>query len=173
MNERRPDHIQPGDAELRMALRGLRQDLAPGHDLWPGIAARIQSMPRQAPPPLMHGTHRLWPFAMAASVLLAVGVAWQVKPLAEPAAISGQSVAAATLVQREAASMTVQYRAALRELETASVSASWQPGLESLDRGAAEIRGALQQNPDSRLLLERLRETYARRLALARRALYA
>ena len=42
-----------------------------------------------------------------------------------------------------------------------------------LQGSAAEIRSALQQNPDSRLLLERLRETYTRRLALSRRALYA
>lgn len=175
MNEQRPDqNQQSGDAELRMALRGLRQDLAPGPDLWPGIAARIQSMPQQAPPrPVMHHPRRLWPFAVAASMLLAVGVAWQLTPSGTPAASTGQDVAASTLVQREVAGMTVQYRAALRELEPASVPGNWQPGLEALDRSAAQIRSALQQDPDSRLLLERLRHTYIRRLALARRAIYA
>ena len=67
----------------------------------------------------------------------------------------------------------MQYQAALRELEFQPAPANWQPGLDALDRSAAEIRSALQQNPDSRLLLERLRETYTRRLALSRRALYA
>lgn len=175
MNKQSPDPVRlPGDAELRMALRGLRQDPAPSQDLWPGIASRIQAMPRQASPsPATHDTRRLWAFAISASMLLAVGMAWQLRPSLRPAAMAGQGVAAATLVQREAASMTVQYRAALRELEPASVPANWQPGLEALDRSAAEIRVALQQNPDSRLLLERLRNTYTRRLALARRALYA
>ena len=46
-------------------------------------------------------------------------------------------------------------------------------GVPASAGSAAEIRSALQQNPDSRLLLERLRETYTRRLALSRRALYA
>ena len=69
--------------------------------------------------------------------------------------------------------LTVQYQAALRELDVQPAPANWQPGLEALDRSAAEIRSALQQNPDSRVLLERLRETSTRRLALSRRALYA
>jgi len=173
MNEQRPGPAGPiGEGELRMALRGLRQDLEPGHDLWPGIAGRIQAMPQQ-PPSSTPGAHtRWWSLATAASVLLAVGVAWQLKPAGAPAT-AVQSVAAATLIQREADSMTAQYRAALRELEPGAVAASWQPGLEALDRSAAEIRGALQHDPDSRLLLQRLRETYTRRLALARRALYA
>lgn len=75
-------------------------------------------------------------------------------------------------MQREAEILTVQYHAALRELDPQAVPAGWQPGLEALDRSAAEIRGALQRDPDSRLLLERLRDTYTRRLALSRRALY-
>ena len=69
--------------------------------------------------------------------------------------------------------MTVQYRAALREIDPASIPVGWQAGLDALDRSAAEIRGALQRDPTSRLLLERLRDTYTRRLALSRRALYA
>jgi len=43
----------------------------------------------------------------------------------------------------------------------------------TLDRSAAEIREALRRDPGSRLLLQRLRDTYTRRLALSRRALYA
>ena len=76
-------------------------------------------------------------------------------------------------MQREAQILTVQYEAALRELDAKAVPAGWQPGLDALDRSAAEIRGALQRDPNSRLLLQRLRDTYTRRLALSRRALYA
>ena len=172
----------PGEAELRLALRGLRQDVDPGHDLWPGIAARIAALPRQAPAGPPRRTLRwLWPLATAASLLLAVGVTWKMQPATLSPGASGATIATtasgagrqAPLVQREAEILTVQYRAALRELDPQSVPAGWQPGLEALDRSAAEIRSALQQNPDSRLLLERLRETYTRRLALSRRALYA
>ena len=162
-----------GDAALRLALRGLRQDRDPGRDLWPGIEARIHALP-QASVPVSPPRRWAWPLAMAASMLLSAGLAWQMRPAEAPAAApaAGQAVAT-TLVQREATTLTVQYQAALRELEFQPAPANWQPGLDALDRSAAEIRSALQQNPDSRLLLERLRETYTRRLALSRRALYA
>ena len=174
------EHMRTGDAEMRMVLRGLRRDIEPGHDLWPGIAARLQSLPQQSgkPSPTSRANW-LWPLAMAASVLLAVGVAWQIKPLM-PATDVVPHIAeisvpanAATLVQREADSMTVHYDAALRELAPQAISAGWQPGLDALDRSAIEIRTAMQHDPNSRLLLERLRITYTRRLVLARRAPYA
>ena len=168
-----------GEAELRMALRGLRRDAEPGIDLWPGIAARIAALPQQARSTAKPSPQRwLWPLATAASLLLAVGVTWKVQSVAPLSAASGTPIATATtsknapLVQREAETLTVQYRAALRELDAQSVPAGWQPGLQALDRSAAEIRGALQQDPSSRLLLQRLRDTYTRRLALSRRALY-
>ena len=174
MNERinDPGH-DSGDAALRLALRGLRQDRDPGRDLWPDIEARIHALP-QASAPVAANRRWAWPLAMAASMLLSAGVAWQMRPAEAPMAARQADVrVAATLVQREAGTLTVQYQAALRELDVQPAPASWQPGLEALDRSAAEIRSALQQNPDSRLLLERLRETYTRRLALSRRALYA
>ena len=174
MNERinNPGH-DSGDAALRLALRGLRQDRDPGRDLWPDIEARIHALP-QASAPVTANRRWAWPLAMAASMLLSAGVAWQMRPAEAPMAARQADVrVAATLVQREAGTLTVQYQAALRELDVQPAPASWQPGLEALDRSAAEIRSALQQNPDSRLLLERLRATYTRRLALSRRALYS
>ena len=107
-------------------------------------------------------------------MLLSAGLVGQMRPNDAPTAVPvTQARVATTLIQREAGNLTVQYEAALLELEFQPIAANWQPGLEALDRSAAEIRSALQQNPDSRLLLERLRETYTRRLALSRRALYA
>lgn len=174
MNERTNNHGHDGgDAALRLALRGLRQDRDPGRDLWAGIEARIHVLP-QASVPVSPPKRWAWPLAMAASMLLSAGVAWQMRPADAPvAAPTAEERIAVTLVQREASTLTVQYQAALRELDFQPAPANWQPGLEALDRSAAEIRNALQQNPDSRLLLERLRETYTRRLALSRRALYA
>lgn len=173
-----------GEAELRMALRGLRRDAEPGHDLWPGIAARIATLPQNAQasqsPQSPPRQRWLWPLATAASLVFAVGVVWKLQPGDASPVLSGAPIATspaaarrqAPPVQREAESLTVQYQAALRELDVQAMPAGWQPGVEALDRSAAEIRAALQRDPDSRLLLERLRATYARRLALSRRALY-
>ena len=175
MNEHQP----VGEAELRLALRGLRRDAVPGNDLWPGIASRIASLPQQAQAPRPRAHRGWWSLATAASVLLAVGVTWKLQPAAPTSAAAGTPIATAPsirnapLVQREAETLTVQYQAAMRELDAQSVPAGWQPGLDALDRSAAEIREALQRDPNSRLLLQRLRDTYTRRLALSRRALYA
>ncbi len=182
MNDNIPNQSGPhsiGEAELRMALRGMRRDAEPGHDLWPGIAARSASLPQHAQPLRSPPRQRwMWPLATAASLVFAVGVAWKMQP-GDPS-LSGAPIATtaaaarkqAPLVQREAETLTVQYQAALRELDVQAMPAGWQPGVDALDRSAAEIRGALQRDPNSRLLLERLRDTYSRRLALSRRALY-
>ena len=173
MNDRtnNPGH-EGGDAALRLALRGLRQDRDPARNLWPGIEARIHALP-QASVPVSPTKRWAWPLAMAASMLLSAGVAWQMRPAEAPAAApAAEQVVAATLVQREATTLTVQYQAALRELDVQAMPAGWQQGVDALDRSAVEINDALKRDPNSRLLLERLRATYSRRLALSRRALY-
>ena len=178
MNEQ---HRSIGEAELRLALRGLRHEAEPGNDLWPGIAARIAALPQQAPVVRPRPRQRwMWPLATAASLLLAVGVSWKMQPDAASPALSGAPIATTTsasgkkrpLVQREAETLTVQYQAALRELDVQAMPAGWQQGVDALDRSAVEINDALKRDPNSRLLLERLRATYSRRLALSRRALY-
>ncbi|QIL19988.1 hypothetical protein [Thermomonas sp. HDW16] len=181
MNERIDEKRSSiGEAELRLALRGLRQGTEPAADLWPGIAARIAALPQHAPTTSPRPHQRwLWPLATAASLLLVVGVTWKMQPVGPVSVMSatpianGPQTARMPLVQREAETLTVQYQAALRELDAHATPAGWQPGLDALDRSAAEIRDALQRDPNSRLLLQRLRDTYTRRLALSRRALYA
>ena len=54
----------------------------------------------------------------------------------------------------------------------ARVPSSLKPTFEALDRDAALIRSALARDPDSTLLLEQLRRTYAHRLALTQRLAY-
>lgn len=153
-----------GDAELQMALRGLRHEVAPEHDLWPAIAERLaaQSQPASRP-------RRIGMLALAASMLLALGLAWQLRPMEM---VMDAQHAAFSMQQDEATLLTLHYQAALREMDLREVPANWQPGMQALDRSAAQIRQALHEQPDSRLLLERLRQTYARRIALSRRALY-
>ncbi len=126
------------------------------------------------------------PLALAAGVAaLAIGVGSQWRN--PGAAASGEAVATApaasapvagqaapaSLLQREADGMTRQYQAALREIAPAAGHAvALQPAFDELDRNAALILDALAHDPDSRLLLEQLRRTYARRLALTQRVAY-
>ena len=158
-----------GEASLRMALQALRRDIEPERDLWPGIAARLSPQVAPARPP-----RRIWPFAMAASMLLALGLARQEAPeLARPVAVEAPAPVGIMPGASEAEALTLHYQAALRELDARATPASWQPGLEALDQGAQQVLAALRHSPQSPQLLERLRQIYARRLALSRRALFA
>ncbi len=166
-NSNTPDSNAPDalpDA-LRWSLRGLRRDMVPEPDLWDGIAARIAQLPAGGQPVTDH-SHRRWngaaPFAIAASLVFAVGVAWQLRPVA-PQAYAPQ----AANLAHEAAAMTREYDAALREVATPDHADF--PALRELDRSAAVIRTALMRDPDARFLLDRLRHTYQRRLALTQR----
>lgn len=157
-----------GDAELRMALHALRRDIEPERDLWPDIAAKLA--PQRAVRPRRS---TVWPVALAASMLLALGVAWQGSlPQSAPPAEMETRVAAAPL-PKEAEALSTHYQAALKELDVSSAPASWQPGLEALDRSADQVLAALRQSPESAQLLEQLRQIYTRRLALSRRAIFA
>lgn len=157
-----------GDAELRMALRALRRDIEPQRDLWPEIAAKLT--PQRAVRPRRA---TVWPVALAASMLLALGVAWQANvPQSAPPASMEEQVVVKPL-PREAEALSAHYQAALRELDVRSAPASWQPGLEALDRSADQVLAALRQSPESAQLLEQLRQIYTRRLALSRRAIFA
>lgn len=173
-------NIANNDSALRMRLRGLRRDLEPATDLWPGIEARIAGLPARGPAATPRGGNhasRLAPWALAASLVVAVGVAWRMQPppapMSAPEAGDAAHVARVSL-DREAAAMTAEYRAALRELQASaprvSVARPEQPALRELDHSARQIRDALAHDPQSRFLLERLRRTYSLRLELTQRA---
>jgi len=152
-----------GDATLRMALRQLRRDRMPAHDLWPRIAAEISAAPMPAHP-RPAGASRFVPWAIAASLLLAVALAWQLRPL-QPR--TGE----ARLITHEAQAMTREYQGALKVIATGTpANAGSTPALRELDASAAQIRSALARDPDARFLLDRLRHTYSLRLALTQRA---
>jgi hypothetical protein len=163
----------PDDAGLLMQLRGLRSELPPGNDLWPGIAARIAQAPQAADAgnvvPLRRkaGAARLAPFALAASLVLALGVAWQLRPdFAMPGADPQTG-----MIERQAQAMTREYAGALRELQAAgSPPPRAGAALQALDHSAAQIRTALARDPDARFLLDQLRRTYEKRLELTQRA---
>lgn len=148
------------DHELRWQLRQLPREIDLPTDLWPGIAARLQAAP--AP-------RRRWPWgaslALAASLCLAVGLAWQLRtPAPAPGDAEGE------LVQREAEALTREYQAALGQFEGAPLPAPIEPALATLDQSAEDIRAALASDPGAVFLLDQLRRTYSRRLALTQRA---
>ncbi|PZO08683.1 MAG: hypothetical protein DCF27_08065 [Lysobacteraceae bacterium] len=144
--------------ELRWQLRQLPREIDPPHDLWPGIQARLRP-----PQPARKG--RAWwvGLAMAASLCLAVGLAWQ--PARSPAPDPQ-----AALVQREAQALTREYQAALVQFEGAPLPAPIEPALATLDQSLVQIRQAMDSDPGARYLLDQLRRTYSRRLSLTQRA---
>lgn len=180
--------MNQNDEQLLWQLRSLRKDVLPTNDLWPGIAARIAQAPvastgveagHRKPARSRRPVH-FAPWAMAASLVLALGVAWQLRPAPDavlPAGsdMTGAATASATpLIQREAAAMTREYDAALQELRgVGTPAAPASAALRQLDRSAAQIRTALDHDPEARFLLERLRRTYQKRLALTQRATLA
>ncbi|BDU17755.1 hypothetical protein [Lysobacter auxotrophicus] len=156
---------------LRWQLRAMRRDEAPERDLWAGIAQRIQAQPRQVAP---QRPRWIAPVAMAATLVLAVGMIGLWRDGAQgPANPGAESAPRETLVQLEAHGMQRQYQAAMIEVGPGRPPAELQPAFDELDRNAALILDALAHDPNSRLLLEQLRRTYARRLALAQRVAYA
>jgi len=156
---------------LRWQLRAMRRDEAPERDLWAGIAERIQAQPRQVAP---QRPRWLTPVAMAATLVLAVGMVGLWRSGAEVPGNPGTPAAQSeTLVQLEAQGMRRQYQAAMIEVGPGRPPAELQPAFDELDRNATLILDALAHDPNSRLLLEQLRRTYARRLALAQRVAYA
>lgn len=177
-----PSHIHSdpaaGDAtpaSLRWQLRALRRDEAPSRELWPDIAARLQP---QAAATTGAGTmprpRWITPVALAATLViaLATGGLWRsgVVP-GQPSAVVNPT---ATLMQREAEGLALQYNAALSEIATAqSAPGPMQPVIDELDRSLILIHDALARDPGSPLLLDQLRRTYAHRLALAQRVAYS
>lgn len=149
------------ETDLRWQLRQLPREIDPPRDLWPGIADAMSRRPATPRRSWVAGV------ALAASVLLALGLTWRLMPAPDAAPSPDLT---AQLVQREAAGMTAEYQAALRQFEGAPLADTLAPDLRTLDRSADQIRSALAADPDSVALLQQLRRTYSRRLALTQRA---
>lgn len=150
---------------LRWQLRGLRRDIEPRGDLWPGIAATIQVTPQVIATARNTRARRLAPWAMAASVLLAAGWFWQILlPTQQGNAESNP------LVRQQAVSMTLDYEKALARLQQADTHPEMHVAFGDLDRSVEQILAAIDRDPDAPFLLEQLRRTYARRLQLTQRA---
>lgn len=150
------------DFELRRQLRNLPKEIAPARDLWPGIAAQLPPQTRRL------AKSNFWPrcIAIAACLGLAIGLVANFSAQINFAEQKNDQVAL-----REVQAMTKDYQFALGQLEVLPVAEDVRPALVTLDGSAASIEQALRSRPQSRVLLEQLRRTYARRLALTQRGL--
>lgn len=150
--------------ELRRQLRGLAQDREPAQDLWPEIARRL---------PARQPQRRVPGWAIAATAVLGIGVALSMLRLA-PESPSAPVADAAPIrsapLNREADLLAINYRAALSEVAARPLPLALRPAAAELDASVREIRGALREAPESRLLLDQLRRTYELRLRLGQRA---
>lgn len=159
------------DFELRRNLGRLRdQEREPPHGLWPAIEARLgaQSAPSRSSRP------SYWPWAMLAPaamlvLLVSFGSRWA------PGAGEAVPPAVASQDSRPGSAdlISLEYRAALAELAAAPLPPDMQALAHSLDQDARRIRQALSEAPESRLLIDQLRRTYAWRLRISKQYLAA
>lgn len=152
-----------GEEALRWQLRGLRREIEPQRDLWPGIAATLAAAPQVVVASRPARNRRFVPWAMAASVLLAAGLFWQIQPPVH----QGDDESG---YRQQALSMTRDYEQALAQLQQAGTHPEMHAAFGELDRSVDQILAAIAHDPDAPFLLEQLRRTYARRLQLTQRA---
>lgn len=161
------------DDDLRFALRGLRQDVTPESDLWPGIAAQLEPRAPQVTPIRMarRRPSRWQSLAMAAAVAMIAVLGMHMTPMLDapqPVAVAAPSHAP---LRAEAVRMTRSYQIALERMQSSgTMPVALAPAVQDLDQSAAQILEAIDRDPRSRRLLQTLRYTYDRRLALTRQA---
>jgi hypothetical protein len=166
------------ELEYRRLLKALPHAIEPDRDLFPGIAARLE--PRAAAQPRRRG---LFPFAAAAGfTAVAIAAGWLALQRGPGADVPmAANVAASTPVMlREARALRAEFDAALvagtadqwtqvREQADPRFVAAW----TELDAAEAELSEALEQDPNARFLLNRLKQVQEQRLHLTRKALSA
>lgn len=157
------------DFELLRDLRALRQPTPPGADLWPAIAARIAPAAGAAP-----STRRLmWPEALAASVVLGIGVLMAVggAPRAPVEPQASMADAGLPWSLREAQALDASFAGALAEARRVAPPPSGEVLRAERELAMAQraLEDALAQEPDAVHLLDLLRRTHEQRLRLAQR----
>lgn len=172
---------EDGDDRILARARRLPADLPPGRDLWPEIRARIEEhrAPEAAREP--GGRHAWTPAALAASVVVAVGVVALLRApgpgTPETAADAGGAVPAATPAsfgpthrlgpkyEDARASLAKDVEARLAELppETREAVAR---NLEAIRAAVAEINLALGDDPGNVFLQQLLMDAYQDELAV-------
>jgi hypothetical protein len=170
---------------LMVAARQLPRGIAPGRDLWPGIAAAIDEQ-REAPSRGKPGWNRL--FAQAAAVLLLVGgssgVTWFAMKQDAPVVASEPSAEVLNF-QPVAGSFGSQYHLGAEFVEARNnlearleeelkrlppeTRAEVEANLNTIRAAIVEINMALANEPDNALLQQLLVNAYRDELAVMSR----
>lgn len=153
------------DDKLQKAVQRLPQDIDPGHDLWPGIAARIGRKQRAARP--------LWAYGLAASLCVAVGAGSLYYGLARHAPGAAVPVEVATTASPDAVYYAQRAAFAENSVETApnlapATRAVILTNLRIIEGSMQQIQAALEKDPNNprlRTLLYDLYQNEARLLA--------
>jgi anti-sigma factor RsiW len=169
---------------LRDAAAGLPRELAPGRDLWPDVARRLNE---PAVVPFTARLRALGPLqlAAAATVLMALSSAVTLVAVRRPSAVPEQTLPEAlvlrTAVTGDAPALDVEldYERAATELVAAlnargaalspETRAALSRGLSQIDEALGEIRAALVKDPASGELMRLLTNTHKRRVDMLRR----
>ena len=153
------------DFELLRDLRSCNRPAEPAADLWPAIAARIDSSKA------LRVRAAMWPEALAASVLLGLGLLAMVAGTLRETWDAPRTNAGIPWSVREAHALDTSYASALAETRrnlppaiAAQIAAN-----RDLDNAQRAIEDALLRDPDARHLLDLLRRTHDRRLRMAQR----
>ena len=183
------DERTPQDAAARLdaRLRELPLEVAPGRDLWPNIAARIDE---RAPAVAPATSRRAWMWQAAASVALVAGSSLLTASLLDrnrpvqqsavpAAAVNGMTAPEAAVMPAAfgpAGQLDPGYVAARQQLTQvldrriamlpAAARAKLEFNLGEMRRAADEINAALAEQPGDPLLEELLLKTYQDELAV-------
>lgn len=173
------------EKELLSRLADLPREISPGRDPWPEIITAIDTVP-VASGSVKHRANG-WILAVAASVMIAIAAGLILKPLYEESAISADSLVSTDPVTAPTAvnvhenagvlgilgSVDAEYAAAFREfIGAGDPEGGLAPQtVANIEKGWADLRlteealvAALDQNPDSLFLNERMLELRARQL---------
>jgi hypothetical protein len=157
--------------ELLRDLRALRQPAMPATDAWPAIAARIAAPVAVTPAP----RRAMWPEALAASMVLGLGVLLAISTGDRLQGPTGDSPAAVSAELpwslREALALDAAYAGALEEARRSAPPAARElvHAEREIDAAQRALEDALAEQPDAVHLLDLLRRTHEQRLRLAQR----
>lgn len=167
MNHEKPD--APVDAELRARLAALPREIRPERDLWPEIAARIET--RASLLPVARRSPRLVAIAAATggiAISALLGVHLLSPDPSAPATVPGFAANGSSGVQ---VVVDPSIRLATQAVDDASLDhprggneaetiASIHGNLAVLDEMAEEVSAALENDPDNRDLQDQLLDIY-------------
>jgi len=144
------------DDKLQKSVDRLARDIAPGRDLWPGIAARIQNRNRARAP---------WAYGLAASLLVAVAAGGLWFGLARHTPETGAPTELAAATSPEAQYFAQRAAYAENSVQTApnlspTTRAVILKNLQIIEGSMQQIEGALEKDPNNPRLRALLYDLY-------------